>query len=196
MFVEASGYSGCHSSSREAARERSHHKRLGSTGRGRGPDPPSFLDVWHMGKLRKEKLLCTEHLLLQADILSKCFEETKLHFCLPKLNRWGFNGNEKEAPPAPSPINIAEYSTSILDSWMLDSLSGTVQMSSAYVQSVQHLDVSDLLCMQPADVQHIRHIPHVPDSLPCLLCSNYGKIVSGLVLSKSGSLRVDSHITW
>lgn len=56
-------------------------------------------------------------------------------------------GKKKGAPPIPSPINIAKHSISVPDFWMFDSPSGRVQMSFAYVQSVQHLDVSDLLCM-------------------------------------------------
>ena len=56
-------------------------------------------------------------------------------------------GKKKGAPPIPSPINIAKRSISVPDFWMFDSPSGTVQMSFAYVQSVQHLDASDLLCM-------------------------------------------------
>lgn len=56
-------------------------------------------------------------------------------------------GKKKGAPPIPSPINTAKCSTSVPDFWMFDSPAGTVQMSFAYVHSVQHLDVSDLLCM-------------------------------------------------
>lgn len=54
---------------------------------------------------------------------------------------------KKGAPPVLSPINTVKRSISVPDCWMFDSPSGTVQMSFAYVQSVQHLDVSDLLCM-------------------------------------------------
>lgn len=51
-------------------------------------------------------------------------------------------GKKKWTPPIPSPINIAKRSISVPDFWMFDSPAGTVQMSFAYVQSVQHLDVS------------------------------------------------------
>lgn len=54
---------------------------------------------------------------------------------------------QKGAPPIPPPINTAKCSISVPDFRMFDSLAGTVQMSFAYVQPVQHLDVSDLLCM-------------------------------------------------
>lgn len=54
---------------------------------------------------------------------------------------------KKGAPPIPSPINTAKCSISVPDFWMFDSLAGTLQMSFAHVQSVQHLDVSDLLGM-------------------------------------------------
>lgn len=56
-------------------------------------------------------------------------------------------GKKKGAPLIHSPINIAKHSISVPDFWMFDSPAGTVQMSFAYVQSVQHLDVSDLLCI-------------------------------------------------
>lgn len=56
-------------------------------------------------------------------------------------------GKKKGAPPILSPINTAKCSISVPDFWMFDSLAGTVQVSFAYVQSVQHLDVSDSLCM-------------------------------------------------
>lgn len=55
-------------------------------------------------------------------------------------------GKKKGAPPIPSPINTAKCSISVLDFWKFDSPAGTVQMSFAYVQSVQHLDVSDPPC--------------------------------------------------